>query len=300
MKKVYWIMISVVLVLLSACSMSTTPKQDKLKVVTTFYPVYYLTKQVVKDNAEVSILINNNIEPHDYEPSAKDVANVSDANIFVYSNRYMETWVEKLKTSLNSSVKFVESGSQTNFIAGQEHEHHEEEHEEDYHEVDPHIWLDPSLAKQQVKVIVDALKEVDKANAKTYEKNGNELIEKLDKVEQSYKEAFSNATNKVFAVQHAAFGYIANNYQLEQLAISTLFETEPSAKEIANVVEEMKEHHINTIYVDKNSSQNAANTVAKEIGATVSYLYTLETEVDGMDYLQVLIYNLDALKQSIK
>lgn len=300
MKKVYWIILSVVLVLLSACSMSTTQKQDKLKVVTTFYPVYYLTKQVVKDNTDVSILINNNIEPHDYEPSAKDVANVSDANIFIYSNRYMETWVEKLKTSLNSSVKFVESGSQTNFIAGQEHEHHEEEHEEDHHEVDPHIWLDPSLAKQQVKVIVDALKEVDKANAKTYEKNGNELIEKLDKVEQSYKEAFSNATNKVFAVQHAAFGYIANNYQLEQLAISTLFETEPSAKEIANVVEEMKEHHINTIYVDKNSSQNAANTVAKEIGATVSYLYTLETEVDGMDYLQVLIYNLDALKQSIK
>ncbi|NEW63376.1 zinc ABC transporter substrate-binding protein [Granulicatella sp. zg-ZJ] len=304
----------ILVLVLAACQapskkqeMTEAPKMEKLSVVTSFYPVYYMTQAIAGEHANVSMLIEGAVEPHDFEPSAKDIALIDKAKVFVYSSNNMETWVKSVQDGLGkeSKVAFIESGKDVSFIKGKGHHHdhdgdHKDDHDEDEDVLDPHIWLDPETAKAQVKTIAEGLIAADAAHKADYEKNRDMLLEKLDVLAKKYDAAFKNATNKAFVTQHAAFGYIAHRYDLEQEAISGLQAKEPTAQDIAEVVEEMKEHKLTTIYVDPGSSQATANAVAKETGASIETLYTMESKVEGKDFLQILEENLVSLQKSIK
>lgn len=326
MKKLRAIILSLMVLLTVACqstsqnSTSTTQSSSnqtkKMSVVTTFYPVYYMTKTIAGDAADISMLVSGSVDAHDFEPSAKHMTEIASAKLFVYSSDVMEPWVKKVADGLgsNKKVTFVSSGKDVSFIKSahnhdHDHEHDGDDHDHDHgseahkhshdHETDPHIWLEPSVAKQQVNAIATALIEADSQNKAVYEKNRDTLLEKLDGLAKEYDQAFANAKQKVFATQHAAFGYIANKYQLEQLSVSDLLDKEPTAQDIARVVSEIKEHKLSTIYVDPSTSKAVVNTVAKEAGVSTDYLYTMESQVENMDYLQLLKANLEALKKSV-
>lgn len=176
----------------------------------------------------------------------------------------------------------------------------------DHENHDPHIWLDPVLAQEQVKIIRDAFIEVDPDGKDIYEKNAEAFIKKLQVLDEEYQAAFKDAKNRVFVVQHQAFGYIAKRYNLEQIAIGGLStEVEPSAARMAEIGNLVKEHNVPVIYYQHGANSAIAKTVAAETGTETAILYDLEvlsSELQEKDlgYVEAMLDNLKALRLSVQ
>ena len=310
------------LVGISACGKQEAEKEDgKLEIVTSFYPMYDFTKNVAKDKANVSMLIDGGVESHDYEPSAKDMAKIQNADVFVYNSNEMETWVETVLENIDTSkVKVIEASKGIELLKGNEshdeedHDEHADEEEHEGHELDhghshafdPHVWLDPLLVKKEVRTISDALIEIDSKNKDYYEKNTTEYLSKLDKLNDDYVAAFEGAKSRKFITQHTAFSYLANQYGLEQVAISGLSpDQEPTPKELKGIQDLVKKENINVIYTESSASEKIAKTIADATGAELAVLNPMESvskkdRENGEDYLTIMAENLEALKLSIK
>ncbi|SEL13405.1 zinc transport system substrate-binding protein [Carnobacterium iners] len=313
------------LLLLSACG-NTDSKVKKnseegktLKIVTTFYPMYDFTKNIVQDNAEISMLIPAGTESHGFEPSAKVVASIQDADVFIYNSDEMETWVPSTLEAIDTTkVTVINASEGIEFIektkieehAEEGHEHAEEghEHAEEGHEhaIDPHVWLNPVLAQAEVKNIQMGLAKADKENAALYQKNAEKYNQELEELDQEFKAAFENAENRTFVTQHAAFAYLAKQYNLTQVSISGLSsETEPSPAKLAELSNYAKKNNVRYIYFENNASSKIAETLAAEADIELAVLDPIEgvsqKEQDaGVDYIQVMKNNLESLKKSIQ
>ena len=282
MKKKFLLLINVLALLLvwQVSHIKQVAADDKIKVVTTFYPVYEFTKAVMGDTANVSMLIKAGTEPHDFEPSTKNVATISDADMFVYMDDSMETWVKKVKKSINSdNLTIVRASGDMLLMAGtaEEGEDHDE-HEGHSHEYDPHVWLSPKRAVTLVENIRDTFvaKYPDKAD--TFKANSAAYIEKLNDLDKAYTDGLSNAKQKSFVTQHAAFGYLALDYGLNQISIAGISpEVEPSAKRIASLTKYVKKYDIKYIYFEENASSKVAETLADEAGVKTKVLNPLES-----------------------
>lgn len=314
-----------VAVLLAGCGQnaekaSTAASGEKLKVVATFYPMYEFSKQVAGEHADVVALIPSGVEPHDWEPSAKDMATLQEADVFVY-NGIVEGWAEQaLASAANGERVVVEASKGLPLIEGSEDEHEhehadeqaedahagEEEHEEEGHGPDPHVWLSPALAQQEVAAIEAALAQADPAHEEDYKRNADGYIAKLKELDQAYKDGLAGAKRKEFVTQHAAFGYLAKEYGLTQVPIAGLSpEQEPSPGEMAEVVAFAKEREVKTIFFETLVEPKVAKVVADEIGAKTDVLNPLEglTEEErgqGLDYIGVMKQNLAALKKALE
>ncbi|MHC5228475.1 metal ABC transporter substrate-binding protein [Enterococcus sp. LJL99] len=296
--------------LLAACGQTkeeTKKAEDKIKVVTTFYPMYDFTKNIVGDLGDVELLIPAGTEPHDYEPSAKDIAKITDSDVFVYNSLELETWVKDVLENVDQKkVTVVDASQNITLMDGAVHEDEdEEEHEGHEHELDPHVWLDPVLAKKEVETIRDALIKRYPEHKETFEKNATTYLEKLTELDQEYQAAFKEAKNKTFVTQHAAFGYLAKQYGLTQESIAGISpDQEPSPSRLAELKKYIEANHVSVIYFETTASSKVAKTLAKETGVELAVLNPLESltqkEQDaGEDYISVMKENLAALKKSI-
>ena len=289
--------------------------EDGIKVVTTFYPMYDFAKNVVGDNGEVSVLLDAGQESHGYEPTPQDIAAIADADVFVYNSDEMETWVPSVLESIESSdVIVVEAAEDIALFeleeaAAAEEEHSDEdgaEEGEDAHSVDPHVWLDPVYAQEEVAAILAGILEADEANKESYEANAAAFNEKLAELDAAYQTAFETAENRTFVVQHAAFGYIARRYELTEVAVSDVSsDAEPDPAKLAELQQFMIDNQITTVYYSDSASSKTAETLAEEAGASLEVLSPLEGISDedqeaGKDYLSVMEENLTALRKVIQ
>lgn len=291
---------------------STEKDSEKIKIVTTFYPMYDFTKNIVGDEAEVSILIPAGTETHDYEPSAKDMAKISDADFLVYNSKELETWVPDALDSIGGTNKLtvIEASSKIALMESTSHDHeddHEHDEEEEHnHELDPHVWLNPVLAKTEVETIRDQLVEKYPEKKAVFEENAASYLEKLSNLDRSYQEAFKEAEKRTFVTQHAAFSYLAKQYNLTQTSIAGLSpDQEPTPSRLAELKKYVKENDISVIYFEASASSKVAETLAKETGVELAVLNPLEgltnkEQEAGKDYISVMEENLEALKKSIQ
>lgn len=284
----------------------------KLKVVTTFYPMYDFTKNVAQENATVSLLVPAGTEVHDFEPSAKMIAQIENADVFVYNSDEMETWVPSVLKSIDTTKTVIVNASEGidlihNEADADEHdEEHEHEGEEHSHAVDPHVWLDPVLAQTEVTNIQKGLAEADPDNSDAYEANAETYQQKLESLNQEFKEAFENATQRSFVTQHAAFAYLAKRYDLTQISVSGLSsDAEPSPAKLAELSDFVTENNVHFIYFEDNASSKIAETLADEVDVELLVLSPIEgvtqkEQDEGIDYIHVMQDNLNALKKSIQ
>lgn len=296
--------------LFAACG-NTNKKADKkedLTIVTTFYPIYDFTKEIVGDEGNVKLLIPAGTEPHDFEPSAKERAEISDADVFVYNSSDMEFFVDSLKDSVDSKqTLMIEAAKGIDRLESQEADEHEESEEghDHAHEYDPHVWLDPVLAIKEVRTIAGELGEKYPDKKEIFTKNADAYIKKLEALDQKYSEELKNATNRTFVTQHAAFAYLANQYNLEQVAISGVSpDQEPTPSRLAELKEFVKKNNIKVIYFEENASSKVAETLSNETGVKLEVLNPLESLTNeqikaGENYISVMEKNLEALKESI-
>ncbi|KAF6614256.1 MULTISPECIES: metal ABC transporter substrate-binding protein [Paenibacillus] len=288
----------------------TADSGKKLNVVTTFYPMYEFTKQVAGDHANVTALIPAGAEPHDWEPSAKDMAQVKDADVFVY-NGIVEGWAEQaLSSASNDKRVVVEASKGLNLMEGSaEEEEGEEAHAEEGHDhdhvLDPHVWLDPVLAQKEVEAIEAGLVKADPTNKADYEKNADAYIAKLKELDTEFKTGLKNVKRKDFITQHAAFSYLAKQYGLTQVPIAGLSpEQEPTPDKLAGIIKFAKDNNVKTIFFETLVDPKVAETVATEIGSKTDVLNPLEGLTDedkqkNLDYLGVMKNNLEALKKAL-
>ncbi|MEH7307774.1 metal ABC transporter substrate-binding protein [Neobacillus drentensis] len=304
--------IIIFLLILSGCSNAEQTKGEKIKegtkklqIVTTFYPMYYFTQKVAGSSANVELLIPNGAEPHDWEPTAKDMAKIQDADMFIYNSRYFESWTEKVLKSINDpNLTVVEASKGIELMNALESE--EQHHGDHASSKDPHVWLSPVLAQQEVDTITQALEKQDPSNKNQYEKNADKFKSQLADLDHLYKETIDKAKKKEFVTQHAAFGYLAKQYGLTQIPIAGLSpDVEPTLGKLKELAEVTKKKNVKVIYFEGLTSSKVAQTLANEIGAKTEVLNPLEglTKEDqekGLDYIDVMKENLETLKLSFQ
>ena len=304
MKKILMALSLVLTLLLVACGQSK--KEDgKLHLVTTFYPVYEFTKQIAGDTANVDLLIGAGTEVHDYEPSAKAIATIQDADAFIYENENMETWAPDVIKNLKTT-KAVKATEGMVLLPGSEEEEEDHDHGEEghHHAYDPHVWLSPQRAKLMVESLRDQLGKLYPDRKATFDKNAENYLKKLDALDASYQATLGASQQKSFVTQHTAFAYLALDYGLKQVSITGLSaDSEPSAARLAELTQYIKQNDIKVIYFEENASKALADTLSKEAGTELDVLNPLESltdqEVkDGADYISIMEENLKALEKT--
>lgn len=291
----------------------TSNENEKLQIVATFYPMYEFTKEVVGEEGDVSLLIPVGTEMHDYEPSAKNVAEISEADAFVYNSHELETWAENLQSNTENTL-FIEAAGQISLMEANgedynhDHEENDHEHEEDghNHSHDPHVWVDPVLAMVEVETIRDALSEQFPEKSEIFTANAEKYLAELKTLDDEFTAAFANAGNTTFVTQHSAFAYLAKQYGLTQESIAGISsEEEPTPSRLAELKHFVEDHQVTVIYFEENASSKVAETLAKETGVTLAVLNPLESLTNeqieaGANYLSVMRDNLQALQLSIQ
>ena len=279
---------------LTACKNQSTntaeAKQNnqKIDVVVSFNPLKEFAEAVGKDKIEVKVIVPEGTEPHDFEPKPRDMEIINKAKVFVYNGLGMESWVEKTLGALdNKNLNIVEASKGAELIKDKNY--------------DPHTWLSLREAKTEARNIKDALVKVDTANKDYYEKNYEDFSKKLDDLYNDYKKKFDTVTNKNFVTGHAAFAYLCRDFGLEQKSVEDMFaEGEPTPQKMKELVDFSKQNNIKTIFMEELASPKVSETLAKEVGAKVEKIYTIESKEDDKDYLQSMKDNLEKIYNSLK
>ncbi|KGK82170.1 metal ABC transporter substrate-binding protein [Clostridium sp. HMP27] len=310
MKKKLLYLITVILLIMSlvACNKNTDTKQttkiesngnEKIKIAVTFNPLKEFAEAVGGDKVQVETIIPNGSEPHDFDPRAKDLINIENADIFVYNGLNMEPWVDKVISNLqNKDLVKVESSKNVKAIEVEEHESEEDQEHGDY---DPHTWLGLTSAKVQAKNITDALIKIDEKNKDFYEKNYKQFEGELDKLLNEYQPKFQALKNKNFVTGHAAFAYFCRDFGLKQNSVEGVFaEGEPTPKKLKTLTDYCKENKVKTIFVEEMVSPKVSETLAKEVGADIKTIYTVESSEDNKSYIQSMESNIKEVYESLK
>lgn len=303
-----------------------------VRVVASFYPLYYFARQVGGERVDVTSLVPTGVEPHDWEPTASDVKALNRAQVFVYNGAGFEPWVEKVLGSLENpkliavdtshGLELLEAGEDPHGHAHDAAGDHRDEHPHaegsgkgeggadhaDGHAgaPDPHIWLDPVYNQHQVQRIADALAQADPAGKDVYAANARALIEKLKALDKEYQ-TLAACPRKEIVISHAFFAYPARRYGLEQIPIIAGLSpnAEPTPKQIAELVRLVKEHNIRYIFFETLVSNKVAEVIARETGARALVLnpiegLTPEEAAKGKDFLTLMQENLSNLKLALE
>ena len=281
---------------------------DTIKVVASFYPLAEFSKQVGGDNVKVINIVPPGVGPHGFEPTPLDITKVYSADIFIFNGSGFDPWAEKIAPELkNRGVSVINMTEHFELLKGVcEHKHHKHGAKHKGEEFDPHIWLDPVLAKKQVEIIRDALKERDPKNSSMYESRANDYLTKLSELDEKYKEGLASCAMRDIVVSHAAFGYLAKRYNLNVVNIAGLSpEEEPSPRRIAEIAKFARARNIKYIFFETLVSPKLAETIAREIGAQTLVFNPLEGLTDeelraGKNYISVMEENLATLRLALQ
>ena len=326
-------------VLITGCTAKTEKKdkgdntKGKLKVVTTIFPEYDITRAIAKDKVDLELMIKPGVDVHSFTPTPQDIKTVQNSNIFVYGGTEHDKWVENLTKSIDMKnkkvVKLVDGIQQLEeeSVDGMKHEHHHDDEKEDEHnhnhehekedehdhkdesekELDPHYWTSPKNAIQMVKTITNALVEKDSDNAEFYKENAKNYIKQLEGVDKELHDVVDNAKiKKVVIADRFPFRYLFKDLGLEYRALFSgcSVESTASAGQIKKMVDYVKENKIPVVYHIEMGKGELAETVAKNSGAKVKLLHSIHTVTKedfdkGVTYIDLMKQNVEALKEGL-
>lgn len=272
--------------------------KNKISVTTSFYPLYFFTSEIGGKYADVKNITPASAEPHDYEPTAQDIARIEKSSLLVLNGGKLEAWGNKIKDDLKgTNVIVVTTGdalaNQTVVEEGQSIQ-------------DPHIWLSPPLAKKEVKTILDAFIKIDSKDKDYFTVNANKLMGKIDNLDKEYKTGLASCKQKDIITSHAAFGYLAKHLGLTQVPISGLSpDSEPSPKQLANIADFARKNKVKYIFFESLVSPKLSETIASEVGAKTLVLDPIEGISDdnikaGIDYSTIMQSNLKNLRLALE
>lgn len=260
----------------------------KINVATSFYPLYFFASEIGGDKAIVTNITPAGAEPHDYEPTPQDIAKIEISKLLVLNGGF-EAWGDKVKGDLSGKGIVLVTAGEGLLTKN-----------------DPHVWLSAALAKIEAQRILAGFVKVDSSNASYYSKNEKELETKLTQLDQDYRKGLKNCSRHDIVTSHTAFGYLADAYGFNQIAISGLSpDSEPSSQTLVEIVNFVKKNDIKYIFFEKLVSPKLSDTIASETGAKLLVLDPLEgipqDEIKkGADYFSVMRANLSNLEIALE
>lgn len=271
--------IMILSLLLSSCG-KVEEKSDKPQVYTSFYAMYDFARTIGGDDIELNNIVPTGTEPHDFEPTAADMAQLNKADVFIYNGMGVDEWAEKAADTLPESVNVLCAADSVSAEGN-----------------DPHVWLSLKNAKAQLEAVCGALSEADSQNAANYAARLAEYSAQLDALEKEYENA--GLSGKKLFVTHGAYSYLCEDYGMEQIALEGISgDSDPSPAQMAKIVDEIKADGAKCIFYDPLEGDKMANAVAKEAGIEALELCTFEGDSAGRDYLAVMKFNLEQLKKA--
>lgn len=292
-------------------------ESDGVTVLASFYPLQYVAQQIGGDLVTVDNLTPPAAEPHDLELSPAQVREVGTADLVVYLSGFQNAVDEAIDARAPEHV--VDAADAAGLVehaeeaeeehAGEteeEHAEHAEEGDEHGHgATDPHFWLDPSRLAAVGKVVADELAAVDPEHADEYAAGAQRLGQQLDELDQEFADGLAACQGATLVTSHAAFGYLADRYALEQVGISELDpEVEPSPARLREIGDIVEERGIKTLYSETLVSPKVTETLASDLGVNTAVLDPLEglsedATAAGDDYVSVMQGNLAALEEGL-
>jgi len=291
--------ISLLLILitfLSFASLTYGESSAKIKVVATIFPLADLAKNVGGDRIEVITLLPPGASPHTFDPTPKQVEKLAEAHLLVQIGAGLDDWAAKLvKAAANPDLVIIETSEKIELIKDEEHHTHTGGN--------PHIWLDPIIAKKIVSNIGEALKEIDPRYTSYYEENTSEYLAELDRLDQEIKERISKFKIKDFVSFHSAFIYFAKRYGLNQAAVIEEFPgKEPTPKYLAEVLKVIKDTGVKAVFAEPQLNPKTTEVVASESGVELLFLDPLgdpETP-ERNTYIKLIRYNVGVMEQVMR
>ncbi|MGJ5675408.1 MAG: metal ABC transporter solute-binding protein, Zn/Mn family [Nostochopsis sp.] len=287
---------------------ASTPgqKSGKIKVVATFLPMYWFTKAVAGDTADVTILVPPGTEVHDYQATPENVKAIATANVLVKNGLGLEKFLEAtVKNAQNPKLTQIDASKGIQAIekispvveAGNNNEEHDHEHAGG----NPHIWLDPILAKQEVINIRDGLIAVAPANKNAYETNAAAYIKQLESLNNQYQQTLQKNPNCTFVTFHDAYPYLAKRYNLKQVAVVEIPEDQLTPTDVQKAVNAVKQYKVKALFGEPGIDNKLLTSLSQDLNLTLRELDSLETgPTDPQHYFQAMQNNLQTLETACK
>lgn len=286
---------------------------DKIKIITSVFPLQEFAKAVVGEKGEVSLLLPPGAEIHTWRPRASDIIRLSSADVFIYVGAALEPWLhDMMKSVKNPELRVLEASKRLSLLGENDEQpkyEEEENAEEKNHEhlfVDPHVWLDFENDQIIVDRIESLLSELIPKGRPFFRRNALLYQKELQKLDQKYRKGLSNCLQRTFILGgHAAFGYLARRYRLNQIALYGISpDSKPTPRTLAEIVDLAKEHQIKVIYFENYVSDELAKVMAKEVGAETLVLnaganISKEQLKSGITFLEIMEKNLENLRHGL-
>ena len=303
-----------------------TDKTDKLSIVTTIFPEYDWVKEILgdkADNAEVTMLLDNSVDLHSYQPTADDLVKISDCDLFLYVGGESDGWVDDaLKSATNKDMKVInllevlgDSVKEEETVEGMQEEDHDREdsdehdHEEEA-EFDEHVWLSLKNAELLVNAISESLQEIDPDNKDAYAANSEAYVKKLSALDTDYMEAADSATYKtVLFGDRFPFRYMVDDYGLSYYAafVGCSAETEASFETISFLAGKVDELNLPCVLTIEGTQHKIAETIVQNTTAKNQKVLSMDSmqsttskdAASGTTYLSVMEKNLSVLQKAL-
>jgi zinc transport system substrate-binding protein len=296
------------------------PPAQTLDVVSTIYPVTFISERVGGTRVSVNPIVPAGVEAHDFEPRPSDLRTIQNADVVVYSHRSFEQWMSRALETIGGTRTVVEAGAPASLddedataLAEEDEEDAElldEEADGDggnaHDEDDPHLWLDPLSAVEMTRRVLEGFEAADPAGAGVYRANAAALIRDLQDLHSKFRAGLTGCGLSLMVVSHQAYGHLAERYGLEQMALAGMSaEVESSPQRVADIATAMRANGVKHVLVEPVLSDDLARTVAEETGATLLLLHPLELLTSeevaaGDDYFAVMARNLANLRTALQ
>lgn len=271
------------------CGGAGGSSSGRTQVVASSYPFGYVLERIGGDAVDVQNLTAPGAEPHDLELSPRQVADLGEADLVVYESGFqpgVDAGVSESDLSAEAVVDVAEVADATGI--GEE--------------LDPHVWLDPVRMQQITAAVAERLVAVDPGNAQAYRDNAAALGQELEQLHREFSTGLRDCERRTIVTAHAAFGYLAQRYELTPVAISGIGPTsEPSPAQQAAVVDLVEREGITTVFTEALVSSAVAESIADETGATVALLDPIEglsDDTTNQTYFILMRANLAAIAQA--
>ena len=309
MKKAFWLIVIVSFILVGVMffqkSSSKSPAEQKNRVITTIYPLYFITKEIAGEAVDVRRLIKPGSEIHSFSPTPVEMVALDQADLLITLGKDLEPWTGKLAAA--TSVKILSLEKNLTLIHVEE-EHHGGQGGEHHHEggINPHVWLDFDNDIKMIQMISDRLGELYPQQKAYFTKNASAMQERFKKLQQSYAVGLKQCDKQMLLIGHDAFGYLEKDYGFETESIMGVFaHSRPNAAKMAELSEMIKAKELHFLFTDPIESSKSASQLAADMNLTLEPLNTvgnisLEDEKKGEDMLTLLYFDLAQLRKGLE
>ncbi len=267
-------------------------------VLATFYPLAFLAERIGGDNVTVGTLVPTGVEPHDWEPSPRDLAHYAKAKVVLAQGIDFEPWLAGVRSQLTTDTTVITTSEVTVRT--------ETRPDGTPGSADPHTWLDPVTFQVQAHAVERALATAFPEHAAAFATRTQALVADLDAVHLEFQQGLETCETRFIIATHDAYGYLSDRYDIEVNAISGLTpEAEPDPRTIADLVDLAREHNVTIIYFEELVSDRVARIIAEEVGAQTRVLspiegLTSEASSEGADYVTLMRDNLANLREGMR